>query len=265
MPERTVRCSDPRSRVKERSLSLFSTFLQARTLAVRKESFSKSPMVTQPSGASAGFFSALGFSALGFSALGAAFSSLGPFRTSSSFLTSMRGKRASPFCTLVPAGSLPKELRESQVLRASSLTPSCSKIRAGVLGMKGWISTATKRTHSARVSSTAASSSRFSGSRPRTQGWVRSMYLLHSPTTFQISARAWLNWSLSICSSTSLGSWTQCWRRETPVGSFSSMPLNPSGVTPSKYFSIMATVRDTRLPRSLARSAFMRVRKLSLV
>ena len=36
-----------------------------------------------------------------------------------------------------------------------------------------------------------------------------------------------------------------------------------AGTTPSKYFSTMATVRLTRLPRSLARSALMRVSRAS--
>ena len=39
----------------------------------------------------------------------------------------------------------------------------------------------------------------------------------------------------------------------------SSSPSSPgAGTSPPKYFSIMATVRLTRLPRSLARSELMR-------
>ena len=136
-------------------------------------------------------------------------------------------------------------------------------MRAGVEGMKGPISTAANRTHSARVSITFASRSFFSGSLPRTQGWVRSIYLLHSPMTFHTSARAWENCSLSICSSTSFGRAAQCSCRG--VSSSASTASVQAGRMPSKYFSIIATVRLTRLPRSFARSAFMRVRKDSLV
>ena len=144
----------------------------------------------------------------------------------------------------------------SQVLSAGSVTPSWAKMRSGVRGITKPIITATRRTHSARVYSTVARRGLRSSSRPRIQGWVTSMYLLQLPISFQISCRALENWKAFTCSSTRAGvASARSHRGRSMLSSTASIAV----MEPPKYFSIMATVRETRLPRSLARSALMRV------
>ena len=70
----------------------------------------------------------------------------------------------------------------------------------------GWMYTAMARMHSASTYMTVASLGLPSSLLHSTQGWVRSMYLLHSPISFQISDSATENCSLFICSSTMPGS-----------------------------------------------------------
>ena len=87
----------------------------------------------------------------------------------------MRGKSASPLCTRLPGTAAPKRCTESQVLSASSVTPVCSKMRAGVRGMKGPTSTATMRLASSRLYSTVPRRGRSASLRARIQGVVWSM------------------------------------------------------------------------------------------
>ena len=86
------------------------------------------------------------------------------------------------------------------------------------------------------------------------------MYLLRSRTN-------------SIAASSAILTFSSRTRSMTRLGNFSAAVLIPSsrsfrvpgaGSTPPRYFWIMLTVRDSRLPRSLARSAFWRlIRMLS--
>ena len=60
----------------------------------------------------------------------------------------MRGNSASPLCTVLPGFTPPKVLMDAQVLNSSSVTPICAKMRSGVRGMVGAMSTPTMRAHS---------------------------------------------------------------------------------------------------------------------
>ena len=87
-----------------------------------------------------------------------------------------------------------------------------------------------------------------------TQGAFSSIYLLAREMTLKTSARAFWKAYFSICSS-------YLSRREDTMAissaSFSSSAVCTTGRRSPKYFCAMATVRETRLPRSLARSTLM--------
>ena len=79
---------------------------------------------------------------------------------------------------------------------------------------------------------------------------VSSIYLLARWMHLKISSRPFWNWNFSICAS---------YRSRRPesmeMSASSASPASrASGSVPPKYFSAIAVVRETRLPRSLARS-----------
>ena len=159
MPERIVRSpSLPKERRNCRSLLLFSTFSQDSTRATCILHLQKSSKAISAgkSGVSC-FFSAF-FSGLAAGFFSSFFGSSAGASRSISFWMSRRGNSAAPLCTVKPSGSTANGLQtESHVLSASSVTPSCSKMRSGVRGITKPIITATRRTHSASVYSTVFS------------------------------------------------------------------------------------------------------------
>ena len=72
--------------------------------------------------------------------------------------------------------------------------------------------------------------------------------------TLKISSRAFWNWNFSICSSYRA---RRPVTREIRLSSSAGSACRASGSFPPKYFSAMAVVRLTRLPKSLARSVLM--------
>ncbi len=128
-----------------------------------------------------------------------------------------------------------------------------AKIFSQLSGMKGWSSVVQMRTVSSRLYITVARRVFFASSLASTQGAFSSIYLLARSSTLKISARAFWNWSFSISASYR--------SRRVAAMVFSSQSSSLSsrsvGSVPPKYFSTMAVVRLTRLPRQLARSTLM--------
>ena len=94
-----------------------------------------------------------------------------------------------------------------------------------------------------------------------TQGAVSSIYLLARCTTSKMAMRAVGTSSASMAASTLAGSSLIRPSSSPSTGSATGVLVT----VPPKYFSHMATVRDSRLPRSLARSVLMRLMSASLV
>ena len=94
-----------------------------------------------------------------------------------------------------------------------------------------------------------------------TQGLFSSIYLLARPMTAKTSIRAFWKAYFSI--------WASYFsRRPAPRAASSSSRGSAvwaaGSLPPGKYLPTMDTVRETRLPRSLARSVLMRVIRASL-
>ena len=171
----------------------------------------------------------------------------------------MRGNSASPLCTVNGSGRPPNRPSVSKRM-LSAVRPSCCAILGVVLGKNGVSSTAATRSTSHRLYSTAARRGRLASSFASTQGAVSSMYLLARWMTLKISASAF-----GTCR-TSMHAVTFAGRASTMAASSSSSgsALRWAGRVPPKYFSIIATLRESRLPRSLARSALIRLISASL-
>ncbi len=117
------------------------------------------------------------------------------------------------------------------------------------------------RRDSSILYSTAARRPFLLSSLQRIQGAVSSIYLLVRETSFIVSVMAFWNWKASICASTLCFRTLAIWISSTSMGSV----VCSAGSLPSKYFRAMVTVRETRLPRSLARSVLIRLISSSLV
>ena len=171
---------------------------------------------------------------------------------------SIRGKSASGFTILLPGSSPPKVLRLSQeVLSVLSALNICSL----VLTITGLLKTPIMRRLSARLYSTVPSRAFLDSSLASIQGIVWSIYLLQRDIYCQRTARADENCSSSILTAYSLA---VCRHNFCSSSSISS-GASGAGSTPLKYLSIMAAVRLKRLPRSFAKSLFMRLISASLV
>ena len=171
---------------------------------------------------------------------------------------SMRGNRFSPLVTVTVPGSRPQVPASSQPVRSA---PIWAKIFPQVSGMKGVSRMAQMRTASSRLYSTRASRGLSSWVLASTQGAFSSIYLLAREITSKISTRAvWKVYS-------SMSPWYFSFRppaRAISSASFSSSARWSAGRVPPKYFTAMAVVRLTKLPKSLARSMLMRLMRLSL-
>ncbi|MNP33245.1 hypothetical protein D3C76_1264700 [compost metagenome] len=92
-------------------------------------------------------------------------------------------------------------------------------------------------------------------------GVVSSIYLLALPTSSQTSSKASGILRLSIALSTFIGV-----SNANLISSSSTSSLSRgAGIIPPKYFSIIATVLDKRLPKSLQRSEFIFFINISLL
>ena len=126
---------------------------------------------------------------------------------------------------------------------------------------KGFNKIAQMRTVSARLYKTEPRRSRLFSSFARIQGAVSSIYLFARDTTAKISESASGALSFSIAPFTF---------RNAPSAAETSSPSTPSalprsGKTPPKYCPIIAAVRETRFPRSFARSELIRLNSFSFV
>ena len=181
------------------------------------------------------------------------------FRYSISASLSRRGNRTSPLCTVTFAGRTPN-LPKLSYLMSSSEAPICSKALGIIVGINGSSSAAHILMVSKRLYKTVASLADFAGSFANIQGAVSSIYLLARDTTVIISVRAKESLVSSIYFSTAGASFSAIALRFA-----SNSPSSRSvGNVPSKYFTAIATVLETRLPKSLARSEFMRFIIISL-
>ncbi len=176
---------------------------------------------------------------------------------------STRGKSGSPFLTLSPTGRRPNVDAEASVSTspcAWASSPNCSQIRCGVRGIKGRSKMEITRSDSAILYNTVERrSKRFS--RANCQGAVSSMYLLPRFASSKISASAPPNCRLSMCALTAPGSARAC---AMSAASSSSAKMF-AGVLLCENFSIIATARLNRLPRSLAKSELSRCTSSSSV
>ena len=225
----------PSSSMNFSSFSDFFTASQLRILHTRISHLANSSMVTL--GSTGGAVGALWFS----------FS-----RASSSLAISSRGNRVSPLQTFTSAGSTPYSPALSQLWQLSP-APICRKAFSQLSGMKGVSRIRDTRSASSRLYITEASRAFLLSSLASTQGAVSSMYLLARWISLKISSRARCSWKASIC-------FSYLARAERIISTSSSSmgsASRPVGRLPPKYFSTMAVVRDTRLPRSLARSVLM--------
>ena len=263
MPDRMQRSRSPSKTVRCKSFLLSFMASQARISATRSSVFIKSSKLISGSwsvisaGASAGRAGACS----GWAAWAAAFWAASRASSSaSSFLASMRGKMFSPLCSVQAAGSAPNAAALSQLRRLLSVTPSWAKILSQAAGIKGCSSVAQMRSVSARLYSTRARRGRLASSLASTQGAVSSMYLLARAITANTSASAFWKAYFSI--------WASYLPRRPFAMASSSASSGPSacsaGSVPPKYLSAMAVVRDSRLPKSLARSMLMRLISSSL-
>ena len=246
MPLQTVRGSPvPSSSVSFNSFLARLISSQLTIFAARSSTFAKSSMPICATPAS----SSRTFSCCAVSASGVGINS---FNAAISFSTSMRGKSVSPFVTVQPAGNLPYSARA--YVQSSGERPSCAWIFGAVSGINGVRRIDTSRSASHKWSITLAKRACFVSSLPSAHGIVSSMYLFVRAMNFQSSSSVRLNWYLSIASS-------HFCRSARPISSrgASSGPASCScGMWPPKYFCTIAVVRESRLPRSLARSELMR-------
>ena len=169
--------------------------------------------------------------------------------SSSSFSISRRGKIGSPFFTCSPF--IISKVKASAHIGSANQSPSCFLILPEVVCMNGSMSTETIRMASARLWRTLSSLGLSFSSLASTHGMVSSMYLLALLTTVQMSSSAMLKANLSMLASTFEAAPIAMAFRSSSSGSVASVS---AGTVPPLYFSIMETVRETRLPRSFARS-----------
>ena len=108
---------------------------------------------------------------------------------------------------------------------------------------------------SARLYMTVASLSFLASSFASIHGAVTSMYLLHAPMRAHMDSSASGALNSVMYRSTFSGRPSA---RAIMGSSSSGTGQVGAGTTPPKYLSIMLTVRESRLPRSFARSEFMR-------
>ena len=108
---------------------------------------------------------------------------------------------------------------------------------------------------------TVPSLSFLSSSFANIQGVVSSIYLLALPIKLNIDSKASGILNSSIAFSTKLGV-----SRANFINSLSISSLAVgAGITPSKYFSTIATVLDKRFPKSLHKSEFIFFMNISLL
>ena len=126
--------------------------------------------------------------------------------------------------------------------------------------MNGSSSVAQMRIVSRRLYMTVARRALLASSFASAHGIVSSIYLLARWMHLKISSSAFWNWNFSICAS------TRSRRPETrEIRLSSNSPAARSaGRVPPKYFSTIAVVRETRFPRSFARSMLMVLIRSSL-
>ena len=108
---------------------------------------------------------------------------------------------------------------------------------------------------SARLYMTVASLSFFASSFASIHGAVTSMYLLQAPMRAHMDSSASGALNSVMYRSTFSGRPSA---RAIMGSSSSGTGRAGAGTTPPKYLSIMLIVRESRLPRSFARSEFMR-------
>ena len=109
------------------------------------------------------------------------------------------------------------------------------------------------RRHSSRLYRTLARRAFLLSSLASCQGAVSSMYLFARWMSLKTSSSARWSWNLSICCS-----YLSRLVRASSLSSSSRASASRSvGRVPPKYFSTIAVVRETRLPKSFARSVFM--------
>ena len=141
-----------------------------------------------------------------------------------------------------------------------SSAPICSHTFGMVLGMNGNRRPEHIRMLSSRLYSTAASLGIFSSLFARTHGAVSSIYLFARETTLNISSSALESCASSMSFETGSTSAAAIVRSSSSMGS----AFFSSGRVPPKYLSAIATVLETRLPRSFARSVLIRPIIISL-
>ena len=173
---------------------------------------------------------------------------------------SKRGKIGSPFTTVVPAGICPNSARLSHFLNASSVIFNCAKIFSGVCVKNGFNRIAIVATIQLRWAITLAKFSFVSASSfASTHGFVSSIYLLVRLTNCQTDDKSNREFHILHASSYFLPFLIHL------SNDVSNSVIEPSyaGISPSKYLSIIATVRFNKLPRSFAKSKLIRSTKPS--
>ena len=167
-------------------------------------------------------------------------------------LKSILANNGAHFCTVMLSG-IPNAVHSSKLL---AFPPKAASIFSLVSGIKLSSSDAQISTVSARLYKTSFKRSFCVSSLASAQGMVSSIYLFARRRSVNISVIASAIRSASAFASTfftvSLASF---------LNSLSSSVSLLSGdftTVPPKYFSIIATVRDTRLPKTLARSVLKR-------
>ena len=149
-------------------------------------------------------------------------------RYSSSFFWSTRAKSA-PHSPTARPDAQKRNASSVSVVSSSGVKPNRAAILAALSGAIGVKSAQPMRTASARLAITDARRARSASDLASTQGVVSSMYLLQWRNSEITSAQA------------------------------SASAVSPAaGTTPPKYWRIIAAVRETRLPRMLARSVLVR-------
>ncbi|MNI51848.1 hypothetical protein D3C73_1065920 [compost metagenome] len=130
-----------------------------------------------------------------------------------------------------------------------------------VSGKNGDISTAINLKLSDKLYNTVPNLSFLLSSLANIHGVVSSIYLLALPTSSQTSSKASGILRLSMALSTFIGV-----SNANLISSSSTSSLSRgAGIIPPKYFSIIATVLDKRLPKSLQRSEFIFFINISLL
>ena len=172
--------------------------------------------------------------------------------------TSILGNKASPFLTSVPGVVPSNPDNESQVV---VVIFNWVFIFSLVLGKNADNNTDANLKLSAKLYKTVPNLSFFSSSLANIQGVVSSIYLLALPISANISSKASGILKLSIAFVTLTGV-----SKAKLINSLSISSLAVgAGITPPKYFSIIATVLDNKLPRSLQRSELIFFINISLL